>query len=78
MIETIIAESPFTLAIAYDVAGNPIYVGEAFPGTGKAATGWRIKRITYDANDNATDVQWADGTSQLDKVWDDRLNYTYS
>jgi hypothetical protein len=71
-------ELNYTLAIEYDASNNPVYVGEAGPGTAKAANGWRIKKITYDGSNNPTDVQWADGDTRFDNIWDDRATYTYS
>lgn len=69
--------SNFTLAIEYDANENPVYIGEASIGTAKSATGWRIKKLTFDANDNLTDLKWADGVRAFTKVWDDRADYTY-
>jgi len=78
MIDGIVAVSEYTMAIEYDASNNPIYVGEAKPNTAQASRGWRIKLITYDMSNNATDVQWASGTTDFDKVWNNRATYTYS
>jgi hypothetical protein len=78
LITGIIAISEYTMAIEYDVSNNPIYVGEALPDTGKASRGWRIKFITYDVSNNATDVRWASGATEFDKIWNDRATYPYS
>lgn len=72
---------PFTQAL--DNSGGSdgkqtIYVGEADPGTTKASAKWRIKKLTLDANDNPTDVQWAGGSMDFDKVWNSRTTYIYS
>lgn len=67
-----------TIAIEYDVANNPIYVGEARPGVTQNVTGWRIKRITFDISNNPTNVEWAEGNAEFDKTWNDRLGYRYS
>jgi len=66
----------YTVAIEY-IGNNPIYIGEAKPGTPKSAVGWRIKKITYDGN-NPIDIQWASGTKTFDKIWDNRADYSYS
>jgi len=68
----------YTVAVEYDLANNPIYVGEAQPGTIEDASGWRIKKITYDASNNPTDIKWAGGTRDFNKVWDDRDTYIYT
>lgn len=68
----------WTTAIEYDGNNNAIYVGEAAPGTAKSTAAWRIKYLTYDANNNCTDVQWASGNAAFDKIWDDRATFSYS
>ena len=68
----------YVIAIEYDANGNPIYIGKALPGTAKTASGWQIMKITYDANGNATDIQWAGGSDAFDKIWNDRATYAYS
>jgi len=68
----------YTTAIEYDASGNAVYVGEAVAGTLQSQALWRIKKITYDASNNATDVKWADGVTTLTKEWDERASYTYS
>jgi hypothetical protein len=67
-----------TKKIIYDASNNPIYVGEAEPGTATSAAGWRIKKITYDANNNPTNVEWADGNTNFDNIMDNYIGYTYS
>jgi len=57
---------------------NPEYIGYAFPGTEDDESGWRIKKMTYDSNNNVTSVLFADGDCEFDNVWDDRASYTYS
>ena len=66
--------------LAYDLeiddtsTPSATYIGQADPGTDVATAGWRIKRIL---EGTGTSVDWADGTAAFDKVWDDRLAYTY-
>jgi len=64
--------------IEYDSDNDPIYIGEAAPSTSKSDPLWRIKKITYDASKNPTDIQYADGTQTFTKVWNDRATYSYS
>jgi len=64
--------------IENDSSGNPEYVGEANPNRDTNTTGWRIKKITYDSDGNPTEVNWADGNSNFDNIWDNRATYTYS
>jgi len=66
------------VAVEYDASDNAVYVGESAPGTSQSSIGWRIKTITYDASDNATDVKWANGDHNFKNVFDDRAGYSYS
>ena len=68
-----------TIKLDYDGGTNAIYVGECPPGTATSANFWRIKKLTYDANDNVTDVKWASKEAIAFTVnWDGRAGYTYS
>ncbi|MDD4339198.1 MAG: hypothetical protein PHV00_05910 [Syntrophales bacterium] len=65
------------IKVAY--TGNyPVYIGRARPGELTSASGWQIAKVTYDSNYNVTALQFASGTNDYDKVWDDRATYTYS
>jgi len=71
-------QNNYTMAVEYDGSGNAIYVGIAAIGSSKGALVWQIKKITYDASNNATDIQWASGVQTFTKEWDERANYQYS
>jgi len=62
--------------------GQPLYMGEALPGTATSAATWRIRKMEYDNGTQRppTGVLWADGVSTFTKVWDDRSTggYVYS
>lgn len=60
-----------------DVVGSYTYIGESDPGTATSSSVWRIKRI-YDIDGDDYEITWATGTSDFDKIWDDRLTYIYS
>lgn len=60
-----------------DQIGTLIYIGESSPGTATSANTWRIKLVD-ETNDPDVSITWANGTSDFDKTWDDRLSYTYS
>ena len=70
-------EKLLTKKIEY-TSGNAIYIGYALPGTATSAEGWAIKKLTYDANNDVTDIKWASGNIAFDKEWDERATYTYS
>ena len=62
------------LTIRIDEVTTYTYVGYSNPGTSEASASWRIKRMT-----NATgNILWADGNSNFDNVWANRLALTYT
>lgn len=52
------------------------YVGEAAFGSLDGNPVWRIKRI--ENTGVLTKIRWADGNSDFDNVWDNRVSLTYS
>ena len=65
------------LAVQLDEVSDTVtYVGYADPGSSTAAGVWQIKRLTEVGPDLIID--WASGTADFDKIWDNRLGYTYS
>jgi ABC-type phosphate/phosphonate transport system substrate-binding protein len=56
---------------------NIYYKGEAVPGTLESAAGWRIRKVVVENDDDVTET-WANGTAAFDKIWNDRLSYTFS
>lgn len=67
----------YTIKIEYDSSNNPVYIGEAAPGTETTEATWRIKKITYSGSDIIA-VEWASATTEFNKIWDDRAEYEYS
>lgn len=63
-----------------DTEGDFIYIGEADPGTATTEAKWRIKRIEEISGAAGDDynILWASGTSDFDKIWDDRATLVYS
>lgn len=57
------------------VGTSTTYIGEAEPGTNLASALWRIKKVVETGPDIV--ITWADGDSDFDNVWDDRLSLTY-
>lgn len=71
----------FTTSASYktiidEVSKNLSYVGDAQPGSLTSVEVWRIKRIQTVGN--ITTVSLADGNSNFDNIWDNRLSLTYS
>jgi len=73
---------PFTSADVMTLVeysgNNPLYIGRANPGTADGTAAWQIKKLTFDANNNITAMEFADGTNDYLKIWSDRAGYSYS
>jgi len=69
--ETVIGQ----LALQLDEVGATTYIGEAEPGSLTSLALWRIKRIVETGPDS--EITWADGNSDFDNIWDNRLSLTY-
>ena len=68
----------YSMQIDYDVSNNPIYVGFSPPPAGTANATWLIQKITFDASNNPTAVQYPNGNPSFIYVWNDRTGYSYS
>lgn len=83
---TEVLEVPDRTSLVDDVGGGVTYIGKAAPGSDQALAQWQISRLTeatiWGSGDDLK-VEWADlGTgdgpnANFDKVWDDRLSYSY-
>jgi hypothetical protein len=56
---------------------NLLYKGEAIVSTAPSASSWRIKQISI-GNDGDIVELWADGNTNFDNIWNDRLTLGYS
>jgi hypothetical protein len=59
------------------ISDNVLYKAEAPVGVANSAPLWRIRLITISTGGDTVET-WANGNSNFDKVWDNRLSYTYS
>ena len=65
------------LELLIDKASATItYLGHCLPGNADKTDEaiWRIKRVD---STSGTKITYANGTSDFDKVWDDRATYSY-
>ncbi|OFZ07650.1 MAG: hypothetical protein A2322_09245 [Bacteroidetes bacterium RIFOXYB2_FULL_39_7] len=53
-----------------------VYVGYANPGTLISAAGWKIKKLPKSGTIEG--VRWANGNTDMNKIWDNRASYTYA
>lgn len=76
----------FRNQIVKGAAGNALglteYVGLALPATTLSQAKWQIKKLIYDAEGFNTQVLFADGSAEFNKVFDsgssEYANYTYT
>jgi len=80
--EFIVQDSEVATRAINDANGNPTYLGRAKVGTLTSEEIWQIRKITYDANQGVTAVEWPEssGIASADFIfsWDNVLTYTYS
>ena len=73
------AVATFAQRVDDTTSSSVYYFGEAQPGVVDASALWRIQRITFiTPGEDDVDIEWADGNSSFDNVWDDRLILGYS
>ena len=80
--EFIVQDSEVEYRAINNADGNPTYSGRAKLGTANADEKWQIRKITYDANQGVTDMEWpqTSGIPSADYIfsWDLVLTYTFS
>ena len=64
-----------TLALD-DAGGGITYIGTAAPGSSENSASWRIKQVL--TTGVGLRILWADGDSNYDNVWADRVSLSYS
>lgn len=73
------AVATFAQRIDDTTSSTIYYFGEAQPGVVDANALWRIQRITFiTPGEDDVDIEWADGNSDFDNIWDDRVGLSYS
>ncbi len=63
--------------ISYNASNFAEYIGLAKPGTAISAAGWQIKKLTYSGS-FVTEINFAGGDLNFDKVWNNRSGLSYS
>lgn len=59
------------------VGDTVIYKAEATAGTLDSASAWRIHRLVISVDGDVSET-WAEGNTNFNKIWNDRLTYSYS
>jgi hypothetical protein len=60
----------------YQGGNQIIYLGKAGPGSMKSDYVWQIRKFSY-TGQLVSEINFANGTKDFDKVWDDRTTYDY-
>jgi len=80
--EFIVQNSEVAFRAVNDANGNPTHLARAKAGTETSEDKWQICKITYDANQGITAVEWPQiggiASSNFIFIFDDVLTYTYS
>jgi hypothetical protein len=66
----------FAIRIDEQSTASVTYIGNAKIASATSAAVWQIKKI--DESGSVITVTWADGNSNFDNVWNDRLSLSYS
>lgn len=61
-----------------EASAEVMYIGLAAPGSLGSEAAWQIKRVTTSATSGETSIEWADGNTEFDNIWDDRDQLAYS
>jgi hypothetical protein len=69
-------EQQFALRIDDQSVAGVAFIGKAPLGSLPSAAVWQIKKI--DETGSVLIINWADGDSNFDNIWNDRVSLTYS
>ena len=72
-----ISDADLSTRVAYDVNGDPEYIGQALAGKGEGEYVWQIRKITYVAR-VPTAVKWAGGNNLYLNPWTGYAGLSYS
>ena len=67
-----------TTQMDYNGTSNPVYVGQAFPGSSVNNPCWRIQYIQYNGSGQVTSVQWSPNSFIFGDIWANRASLSYS
>jgi YD repeat-containing protein len=71
----------YTIRMSYSGTGVSKvleYIGKAAPGSSESSAVWQIQKMVYDASNDMTERNWADGNVKFDNVWTNRAALSYS
>lgn len=68
-------EMPYSKRVDF-ITDDELYKGEAAVGSSESSPAWRIRKLTIGLDGDVTEI-WADGNSNYDNIWTNRLTYSY-
>lgn len=73
------AAPPYQQILDYNgtTVGTPLYIGWAPVGAATSAASWKIRKFTYDGNNQLLTIQYANGDIGFHAIWDNRASLTY-
>lgn len=72
-----VSQMPYAILVDGTTTTNVTYLGLGTPGSNASSAVWQIKKID-ETTANVAIINFADGDSNFDNVWDDRGTATYS
>jgi len=64
-----------TQEVIIEISANESYIGHALHHIKENEVGWSIQHVVKVGN--KTNIRWADGTKNHDKIMDNYLSYSY-
>lgn len=71
-------EMPYAKRVDFESSDTIIYQAWADPGSTNGSPVWRISKTTFLNAQGDSIVEWADGNSNFDNIWDNRASLSYS
>lgn len=61
----------------YDGGSMIVYIGKAGASAKTTESRWQIRKLTYSGT-SVIQINFADGNSEFNKIWDNRTTYDYT
>lgn len=71
------AAPPYQQILDYQGGSLVVYVGWSTPGVATSDAKWKIRKFTYDGNNNVTQIRYAGKDVGFNQIWDNRTTLTY-
>ena len=71
-----VTEENYLILIDDTSVTNKTFIGKSLPGSVESALVWQIKCI--DETGSYVKIGYAEGSKNFDKIWNNRISYSYS